>query len=183
MDWQKNILIAAILAVLFMLAIRWNTYQEHHTPVVAPATTSEIPAQTIANASDIPAATTSSSTPNIPSAPSTSLIKVKTDSLLVNIDPVGGDIVRVALPRHLIDLKDPDSPFVLIDNTPEHLYRIQSGLVGANATDTAQGRPTYSVEKSEYALENGKDTLTVDLGLQQGDVKIIKRFTFFAANM
>jgi YidC/Oxa1 family membrane protein insertase len=178
MDWQKNILIAAMLAVLFMLAIRWNTYQEHHAPVVTPATTSEIPAQTAAN-SDIPAATTNTpTTQNIPVAPSTSLIKVSTDSLLINIDPVGGDIVRVALPRHLVDLKNPDSSFVLIDNTPEHLYRIQSGLVGANATDTAQGRPTYSVEKTEYTLENGQNTLTVDLSLQQDQVKVTKRFTF-----
>ena len=180
MDWQKNILIAAILAVLFMLAIRWNTYQESHAPVVAPAATSEIPASTAAKSSDIPSATStaSPSTPNTTAAPTTNLIKVATDSLLVTIDPVGGDIVRVALPRHLIDLKNPDSPFVLIDNTPDHLYRIQSGLIGANGTDTAQGRPTYSVEKSEYILETGKDTLTVDLSLQQGDVKITKRFNF-----
>ncbi|GGY84217.1 membrane protein insertase YidC [Cellvibrio zantedeschiae] len=178
MDWQKNILIAAILAVLFMLAIRWNTYQELHAPLVAPVSTTEIPAAA-AKSSDIPAATANASAPtNVPAAVSTSVIKVATDSLLVNIDPVGGDIVRVALPRHLIDIKNPDSPFVLIDNTPDHLYRIQSGLVGANATDTAQGRPTYSVEKSEYALENGKDTLTVDLSLQQDQVKITKRFTF-----
>lgn len=180
MDWQKNILIAAILAVLFMLAIRWNTYQEQHAPVVAPAATSEIPASTAAKSSDIPSATStaSPSTPTAPAVASTNIIKVATDSLLVSIDPVGGDIVRVALPRHLIDLKNPDSPFVLIDNTPDHLYRIQSGLIGANGTDTAQGRPTYSVEKSEYSLETGKDTLTVDLSLQQGDVKITKRFTF-----
>ena len=180
MDWQKNILIAAILAVLFMLAIRWNTYQESHSPVVAPAETSEIPASTAAKSSDIPSATSTAnpSTPNTTAVPSTNLIKVATDSLLVTIDPVGGDIVRVALPRHLIDLKNPDSPFVLIDNTPDHLYRIQSGLIGANGTDTAQGRPTYSVEKSEYILETGKDTLTVDLSLQQGDVKLTKRFNF-----
>ena len=180
MDWQKNILIAAILAVLFMLAIRWNTYQEQHAPLVAPAATSEIPASTAAKSSDIPSATStaSPSTPTAPAVASTNVIKVATDSLLVSIDPVGGDIVRVALPRHLIDLKNPDSPFVLIDNTPDHLYRIQSGLIGANGTDTAQGRPTYSVEKSEYSLENGKDSLAVDLSLQQGDVKITKRFTF-----
>ncbi len=179
MDWQKNILIAAILAVLFMLAIRWNSYQELHAPVVSPVASTEIPAAVTAKSSDIPAATASSSAPaNVPTPVSTNIIKVSTDSLLVDIDPVGGDIVRVALPRHLIDIKNPDSPFVLIDNTPDHLYRIQSGLVGANATDTAQGRPTYSVEKNEYSLENGKDTLNVDLSLQQGEVKITKRFSF-----
>jgi YidC/Oxa1 family membrane protein insertase len=178
MDWQKNILIAAILAVLFTLAVRWNTYQEQHVAVTTPVTTTEIPAAT-AKSSDIPAATANASAPtNVPAAVSTSVIKVATDSLLVNIDPVGGDIIRVALPRHLIDIKNPDSPYVLIDDTPDHLYRVQSGLVGANATDNAQGRPTFSADKNEYTLENGKDTLTVDLSLQQDQVKITKRFTF-----
>lgn len=178
MDWQKNILIAAILAVLFMLAIRWNTYQELHAPVTAPASTTEIP--TVAKTSDIPSATTApSSVPsNAPVVVPAGLIKVATDSLLVNIDPVGGDIVRVALPRHLVDIKNPDSPYILIDNTADHLYRVQSGLVGANATDTAQGRPTFSVEKTDYVLENGQDKLIVDLSLQQDQVKITKRFTF-----
>ncbi len=44
MDWQKNILIAAILAVLFMLAVRWNSYQEEHAvvaPVVATSSSSQ----------------------------------------------------------------------------------------------------------------------------------------------
>ncbi|RYZ99076.1 MAG: membrane protein insertase YidC, partial [Moraxellaceae bacterium] len=157
MDWQKNILIAAILAVLFMLAIRWNSYQELHAPLATPVSTAEIPAQTITKSSDIPSATTANSSvpTNAPVVVPTGLIKVATDSLLVNIDPVGGDIVRVALPRHLVDIKNPDSPYVLIDNTADHLYRVQSGLVGANATDTAQGRPTFSVEKTDYVLENG----------------------------
>lgn len=180
MDWQKNILIAAILAVLFMLAIRWNTYQELHAPVVAPASTSEIPSQTPATSTDIPAATTNASAPTtiVAPAPTTSVVKVATDSLLVSINPVGGDIVRVALPRHLVDIKNPDSPFVLIDNSSDFLYSAQSGLVGANATDTAQGRPTFNVEKTEYSMENGQDKLTVDLTLQQDQVKITKRFTF-----
>lgn len=178
MDWQKNILIAAILAVLFMLAVRWNTYQEQHAPVT-PNTVAEASTQTVTKASDIPAPTATSAAPaNAPLVSSTSVIKVATDSLLVNINPVGGDIVRVALPRHLVDIKNPDSPFVLIDNSADHLYSAQSGLVGANATDTAQGRPTFSVEKTEFSLENGQDKLTVDLVLQQDQVKITKRFTF-----
>jgi len=179
MDWQKNILIAAILAVLFMLAIRWNTYQEQHAPV-APVSVVESTAPAVTQASDIPApvASSSAASPSVPVEPSTALVKVKTDSLLVNINPVGGDIVRVALPRHLIDIKNPDSPFILIDNTSEHLYSAQSGLIGTNGTDTAQGRPTFNVEKTEYALEDGQNKLVVDLVLQQDQVKITKRYTF-----
>ncbi len=180
MDWQKNILIAAILAVLFMLAIRWNTYQEQHAVVTPSTSVAEASAPTVTKVSDIPApaATTGAPETNAPVATSTAIIKVATDSLLVNIDPVGGDIVKVALPRHLIDIKNPDTPFILIDNRADHVYSAQSGLVGANATDTAKGRPTFSVEKTEFTLDNGQDKLTVDLSLQQDQVKITKRFTF-----
>lgn len=182
MDWQKNILIAAILAVLFTLAIRWNTYQEQHAPV---AVSSPAQAESVTKISDIPAPVTTTAdvkdanaSTAVVAAPSTAIIKVATDSLLVDINPVGGDIVKVALPRHSADIKTPDIPFVLIDNTADHTYVAQSGLVGANATDTEKGRPTFSVEKSQFNLENGQDTLVVDLVLQQDQVKITKRFTF-----
>lgn len=181
MDWQKNILIAAILAVIFMLAVRWHSFEEEHAVAAPSVATTQAASQTITNIGDIlPPAASSSPTSNttLTVAPSKAVIKVATDSLLVNIDPEGGDIVRVALPRHLVDIKNPDSPFVLIDNTSDHRYSVQSGLVGANATDTAQGRPLFSAEKTEYTLDNGQDKLVVDLTLQQDQVKITKRFTF-----
>jgi len=179
MDWQKNILIAAILAVLFMLAIRWNTYQEQHAPGVAATTTAS---QAPAAINDVPTAPAVASNPvpttEITAAAPTTVVQVVTDSLIVEINPVGGDIVKAALPRHSADIKTPDVPFVLINNDANQTYIAQSGIIGPNATDTAQGRPTFSVEKTSYSLENGQDTLTVDLVLQQNQVKITKRFTF-----
>jgi len=176
MDWQKNILIAAILAVLFMLAVRWNHFQEQNSALVT------APAIQTTSASDVPSAPTSGTeATNITAAvtTSTSIIKVTTDSLLVNINLVGGDVTRIALPRHSADIKTPDVPFELVDNSTDHIYSLQSGLVGNNATDTAKGRPTFTAEKAEYTLDKDKDTLVVDLSLQQTpDVKITKRFTF-----
>lgn len=179
MDWQKNILIAAILAVLFMLAIRWNTYQEQHAEIAA-STSSSVSAQAPVTAGDIPAPTgtteTKAEAPAI-TAPSTALINVKTDSLVMSINPVGGDIVKVALPRHWADIKTPDMPFVLMDNASDHIYSAQSGLVGPNATDS-KVRPVFSAEKTEYLMDNNQDSLVVDLHLQQDQVSITKRFTF-----
>lgn len=174
MDWQKNILLAAILAVLFTLAIRWNGYQQQHTP---PTTT---PVTQTTGTGDIPAsATTTGEIKDVTAnAPSTAPIKVITDSLVVEISPVGGDIIKVALPRHSADIKTPDIPFVLIDSSSDHTYVVQSGIVGVNATDTAKNRPTFSVDKSEYKLEDGSETLAVDLILEQEQVKITKRFIF-----
>jgi YidC/Oxa1 family membrane protein insertase len=178
MDWQKNILMAAILAVLFMLAIRWNNYQDAHSPVTTTTSSSSI------NTSDIPTPASSlvvESTTAVSTA-SINTIKVVTDSLIVDISPIGGDIIKVALPKHSENLSTPEIPFVLIDNTTDKTYIAQSGIVGVNGTDNAQGRPTYSVEKSEFILEKNENKIIVDLHLQQGQIEITKRFTFTRGN-
>lgn len=182
MDWQKNLLIAAILATLLMLVIRWHEFQENlptQTPVATQATTnnSAIPTASVAS-SDIPVAANTPAEAEKTTLASTQLISVKTDSFDLVINPLGGDIVQLALPRHFLKLDTPDQPFVLLDNRDHHTYLAQSGLIGANGTDTAQGRPLFSSEKTEYTLEEGEQQLVVDLLLQQGQVTITKRFTF-----
>jgi len=185
MDWQKNLLVAAILATLLLLVIRWHEYQEKlpTQPAVAAQTTSaantssDAPVSTATNG-EIPTATNSvPETTTVPVA-APQLISVKTDSLDVVINAQGGDVVKVALPRYYAKLDTPDQPFLLLDSHDSHVYVAQSGLVGANGTDTAQGRPVFSSEKSAYQLADGQDQLQVDLVLHQGDVKITKRFTF-----
>ncbi|ACE84210.1 membrane protein insertase YidC [Cellvibrio japonicus] len=182
MDWQKNLLLAAIAAVILMLFIRWNHFQEQlpqhqagNTPAgssiaaIAPDSNGDIPSA-VPTASDTPQATADSS--------KVELIQVKTDNLLVTINPLGGDIASVSLPRHFAKLNTPDEPFVLLDNRNNHTYVSQSGLIGTNGTDTAQGRPLFNSSSTSYELKEGSDGLVVDLTLQQGAVNITKRFSF-----
>lgn len=178
MDWQKNILIAAILAVLFTLAVRWNTQQEHQAAVAQAAASSTPSSAQVADVPTPPPAAAPTDAPAAPAVVDKAPIQVKTDSLVVTINPVGGDIVKIALPKHSADISTPDVPFVLVDNNSEHTYVIQSGLVGANGTDNAQGRPTFAVTEHNYELKDGQDKLVVDLTLEQFQVKITKRFTF-----
>jgi len=182
MDWQKNLLIAAIIAVLFMLVIRWNDFQESLPSAQAPVTSAQ--QQTDFGASSAAANTDIPSLPGavteVPqtTAASNAVIKVVTDSLIVDIDPLGGDIVQVALPRHYDALNTPDIPFQLLDNRDHHIYVAQSGLIGANGTDSAAGRPVFTSAQSEYRLQDGQDKLAVDLVFQQGQTTITKRYTF-----
>lgn len=183
MDWQKNLLIAGILATLLLLVIRWHEYQEN---LPAPVASSSQASSSIAADANVPAATG-----EIPVAANAqvseadkakqaqqNLISVKTDSLNVIINPLGGDIVEVALPRHYAKLDTPDQPYVLLDNRDNHTYVAQSGLIGLNGTDTAQGRPLFTSAQQQYQLTEGNNELQVDLLLQQGEVKITKRYTF-----
>ncbi len=189
MDWQKNLLLAAMAAVIFMLVIRYGEFQENYQPPVTQSTTQQ-PSNTgaeAASASDIPSAPTEApadaDTGDSPEnlQPGTEPIHISTDTLDVVIDPRGGDIVRVALPRHYREIDTPDDPFVLMDNTQGRVYTAQSGLVGPNGTDSQKtgGRPLFASESRDYRLQEGQDSLQVDLTHTQASGAIItKRFTF-----
>lgn len=172
------------MAVLLMLFIRWHDFQEQRPQPTASTSTSSAATDTgipAAVSDDVPKASASAEvSAEQPATPvSKQLIQVKTDSLLVTINPLGGDIVSLSLPRHYDKLDTPDQPFVLLDNRDNHTYISQSGLIGANGTDDKpQGRPLFSSEKVEYQLADGENQLVVDLLLQQDGVKITKRFTF-----
>ncbi|MFC3114784.1 membrane protein insertase YidC [Cellvibrio fontiphilus] len=181
MDWQKNLLIAAILATLLMLVIRWHEFQEQLPAPAAVASQTSSSAATGSvpvSSSEIPVAANESTETAKADLAATQLITVKTDSFELTINPLGGDIVQLALPRHFLKLDTPDQPFVLLDNRNNHTYLAQSGLIGANGTDTAAGRPLFRSEQQQYELTEGQNELVVDLHLQQGEVKITKRFTF-----
>ncbi|WP_347329856.1 membrane protein insertase YidC [Marinimicrobium locisalis] len=189
MDWQKPLLIAAMCAVVFTLVIRWNDFQQTQAELNQPSESANAASQ--AAEGDVPnVARDSEELPNAPgssqdvpptansSPTSAQAVRVQTDKLIVKIDPRGGDLVYSALRDHHAELNEPDNPYVLLNQTSLQTYVAQSGLVGANATDTSEGRPVFNSTQQRYSLDQGQDELQVDLTLQQGDVTITKRYTF-----
>jgi YidC/Oxa1 family membrane protein insertase len=84
------------------------------------------------------------------------------------IDRLGGDIVRVQLPRFPVSIDQPKDPFLLLDRRSDHVYVAQSGLIGRDGPDGAGQRPLYDVRGSEVDLSNGGDlTLTT---IDGGDI-------------
>src|SRR5690606_27855005 len=110
--------------------------------------------------------------------PATELMRVLTASSDAPSDPRGGDTGRAALPRHYAALDTPAGPFLLPGSPDHHTYIAQSGLIGANGTDTQAGRPIFNAEQRQYTLADDQKTLTVDLTFQQDQVNITKRYTF-----
>ncbi len=182
MDWQKNLLLAAMAAVVIMLIMRWDDFQQAKIasqPVQEQASasaTGDIP-NPIASASDVPQSTDASDSSS--QQASEQSIQVNTDALQVRINTKGGDVTHVALPQHYAEIDTPDQPFVLIENNTSETYSLQSGLIGQNGTDSSSGRPVFSSEATEYSLAEGADTLVVDLTHQQDSATITKRFTFY----
>ena len=185
MDWQRNLLIVAIVAVLALLFIRWNDFQAQRNVARAPVASDQIVVPEVAQGSvQMPAPGAGASA--IPStavqepeetAPTASrLVTVTTDNLEIVIDTYGGDIVRAALLKFPRTLEEGSDPTVILNRTNGHTYIAQSGLIGRDGTDTNQGRAQFSVAADSFRLAPGADELSVDLVAHQGDVKITKRF-------
>ncbi|TVP92210.1 MAG: membrane protein insertase YidC [Pseudomonadaceae bacterium] len=201
MNMQRNILIAALLVLTYMMVLQWNrdygqpdlsdsvdeTEQQVEAmdlPSMGPGedrqttdnggASDDVPVAVEPTDVDIPA-----SVPTEPVAASSDLIRVQTDAFNLSIDPRGGDIVSISLPLYPRHRDRPDLPFQLLEQSSNRLYIAQSGLTGRNGPDAREsGRPLFSAEASEFTLAEGEDSLQVDLYFSENDITYIKRFTF-----
>lgn len=201
MDLTKFGLYTALAIVTYLMLLQW---QEDYPPTIDDGSSSRVEIPQIPNAqggsqagddlpSDIPAnapavATNNpSDTPTVAavSNPSTAgttstadLISVRTDTFDIRIDPVGGDIVHLALPLYLKQIDVADDPFVLLDNQPGREYIAQSGLIGANGVDS-DGRAIYRAASTSYSMSESADSLNVDLTTTTDDgIEVTKRYGF-----
>ncbi len=188
MDIKRTILIVALAVVSYVMVLKWNQdYGQAALPtqtVAASSTTATALPDTVSgnnasNSADVPSANADTSTPTeTPVAASKDLIRVKTDVLDIAIDPQGGDIAQLRLPKYPRRQDHPDVPFQLFDNGNERTYLAQSGLTGVDGPDArSAGRPVFSTEKKTYELAPGQDQVVVDLKFSENGVNYIKRFT------
>ena len=197
MDFQRLLIIGAIAVLSFMLLTEWVAFKEDHT--VAPQTASRIttsfedgPAEIpdaigqsdLASEDDIPVAAPNgiqdgTETPVLAQkAPKGRIIQVRTGTLQLAIDLRGGDIVEIALSKHLEKLDNPDQPFILLEQNEHRTYIAQSGLIGPNGIDKEK-RAEFSSTSNNYTLSVGEESLQVDLNWSNdAGLNIIKRFTF-----
>lgn len=189
----RVLIIIAMLITAYLLVLAWrddyanpnkpaNSASQTTTTVVDNAS-GDLPNVTAASG-DLPAATASGQatngdvpqTGNTPPVETKNLISVQTDRYDIKIDPQGGDVVYAALKQYNATLGSTE-PFVLLENNNTRTYTAQSGLIGVNGIDTADGRAEYDYDKNSYVMEE-QDSLTVPLTYRQGDVTITKTFTF-----
>ncbi len=188
MDIKRTILIVALAIVSYVMVLKWNQdYGQAALPTqntaastVAPGLPDGVPAGNAGASADVPSANAETSAAELaPVAVSKDLIRVKTDVLDLAIDPVGGDIVQLNLPKFPRRQDHPEIPFQLFDNGGERVYLAQSGLTGVNGPDARPtGRPLYAADQKGYQLADGQEQLVVDLKFSDNGVNYIKRFSF-----
>lgn len=202
-EWQRPVLLLAMAVVGVLLLIEWQDFQKRRMPAVETTTTVTTPSadsvfpvesspadqdnqnstDTVPVVSNTVAAMDTIPTTDVTNpAPSKRLIEVKTDTQTVMIDTVGGDIVKVALPKYPVSIDSPNEPLILLNRNDSNLYIAKSGLVGGsvNVGQINNVKPlNFQASKYDYILPTGQDKIVVDLTMQlRPDVSVIKRFTF-----
>lgn len=169
MDFQRLLLLAVFSVSTLMLWENWQVYQQPHR---APQTISSQPVNSTMEVSKPPV--DSAIDPVITSDATGRSITVKTDTLLVEINTIGGDIGRVELLKHK-DVDDSTKPFVLLRQDKNSIYTTQSGLIGTNLPNH---KTIYAADQTTYELADKAKTLEIQLTSQSDRAKITKTLIF-----
>ena len=198
-DIQRIVLLIGLAVVGYLMVLAWNN--DYHRPVAIPSVSHapavEAPggaAPASGAVSDVPSAESRPATPNsdVPepvaaepterprtaAASDDRLIRIDTRTLSVWVDRLGGDIVRVQLPRYPLSVDQPDVPYLLLDNGGGRTYVAQSGLIGRDGPDAGATRPLYSADAAAYDLRASGGTVV--LRADVGGARIEKRLSFAA---
>lgn len=184
MDFQRIILIGALLFTLLMI---WEAWQEDYVrPKTEPAVASEsAPAGADTPAApDAPPRQATAAPADTPAGPasvtSATRVNVTTDVLRAEIDTVGGDVRRIELLAYPVAADKPDQPVVLLNDRPGELFIAQTGLLpGASQSLPAPSHHArFTAERANYTLAEGDDSVTVRLAWRQDAVEVIKTLTF-----
>ena len=194
MNFIRLGLYTALALVTYLMLLKWQEdYPQtiEQASAIEPVTQSQLPqiAQT-----DVPAVTAltagepavSADVPSLPAEPRAeqtvaapeTLVTVKTETFVLSINTVGGDIEYLALPKYLKALEPNSDPFVILSNAAGQTYTAPSGLIGRDGIDS-DSRARYRVEKTDYVMGADQQTLDVDLTFTTSEgVDITKRFSF-----
>jgi YidC/Oxa1 family membrane protein insertase len=185
---QRILLLVALAATAYLLVLAWNNdYIKPRvppggaSPPVATTPLAEAP-DTFAEAREVStegsAAATNTATEPVSEKPTSTadrIVKVTTAAMEVWIDRLGGDIVRVQLPRYPVSIDQPDEPFLLLDSRPDHVYVAQSGLGGRDGVDGAGRRPLFDAAHAEFDFRSGGE---LRLTTVENSIEIAKVFAF-----
>jgi len=182
MESQRSFLIIGLALVSFLL---WQSWQKDYGPQpVVPIeqqqtqeTSQGVPSFNENGSEDVPSSDSVPAAQPIAAAQSSNrIIEVKTDTLDLRIDLLGGDVVSADLLKFPVE-QGSDIPYSLL-RSGNGLYVAQSGLIGAQGPDaSSSGRPVYNAQSDYYEMTG--DTLVIPLTWKNNQgLSVTKTFTF-----
>ena len=117
-------------------------------------------------------------TPNVETPASAGKVRVTTDVLVLDIDLMGGTLVRAALPGYPLIKGQPEPVVLFNQDSPETNYVLQSGLSGVNGAASPTHVAVLQTAANSYQLQPGQDELRVPLTWSGNGVTVTKTFIF-----
>jgi YidC/Oxa1 family membrane protein insertase len=197
MQLQRTILwVIFTMSLLFL----WDAWQKHQG---RPSLFGPAPASTTAPAGGQPAApgapakvdntvptVSQAAVPAAPAAPGSvpsaagatpaggpAPVRITTDVLVVDVDPLGGELQRAELRRYIATDKA-DEKVELLAERPGHVYVAQSGLVGPGGAAFPTHRTPFVLQDGPRTLADGQNELTVTMTAESGGAKVARHLTF-----
>jgi YidC/Oxa1 family membrane protein insertase len=202
MDIQRIVIYAGLAIVSYLMILAWN--DDYNQPQQAQSTQQQ---ETVSRSGDtddltLPGSSSQTSENGSQSAleefatpedgaqiqssgntdiqASNKLITVRTDVYKLTIDRIGGNLIETSLLQYDRSMDSKESLRVLT-NTSQRTYIMESGLIGKNGVDSRGNKQgaVYQTAANEYVLEEGEDSLTVNLELTtESGVRVTKQYTF-----
>ncbi|MGA2549455.1 MAG: membrane protein insertase YidC [Burkholderiaceae bacterium] len=190
-DTRRMILWVIFSMSLFGLWDSWQHFNGHSSIFFGPSQTAPALPKGIPN--DLPAASRALNpgapanpvaagaiqdgalAPSVGAATPIQTVSIRTDVLVVDVSSSGASIDRVELLKHR-DTLDPKKNMVLLEDTAEHVYVAQTGLVGAPGLPSHH--TNFNVVPGPTSLQDGQDQLEVSFQAESGGVRLVKTLIF-----
>ncbi len=197
MDNLRLILVFSLVLVSLLL---WQAWQEDYGPssnnaITATSTkeqaitSTEVPTTAGAGETAIPdvKASAGKEIPAVAETPaagtkaetSGKIISIKTDLFNLELDTKGGTVKNLYLRDYPLSLDSPDEKFHLMKPVSPGLFIAQSGLIGEEKDQVPTHESEYKVKSQSFEMEDGKDSLSVDLSWSHpSGITVTKRYSF-----
>ena len=174
MDNQRFFLLLLLIVLGMFIVQAWQAdYGTEPSEVVEPNQADgvappavDVPDPNFAQPASEPAFTAPATTA------STSLVTLSSDVLLLQIDPKGASIVRGELLQYPIASKNPDKPFVLLEESAAKVFVADSGLITEN--DAVDHHVSYRPVDTEIEMSAADDRVAASFVYQNGSVEVVK---------
>ena len=193
MDNLRIILISALVFILFLM---WQAWQEDYgTPTAPPATAQQGPSTTPETPGEPGATDTDLDVPSAPAPAAGSAaatgpaavpadrvaaadtVRIETDLLRLEVDTRGGVIRSLELKEYPVSLEQPDTPVQLFEVSPAQFYVAQTGLLGEGFAPSHHHE--FRAVRDSYVLAEGSDRLEVPLVAEsETGVRVTKTLVF-----
>ncbi len=192
---MDNLRLFLVCTLGLILALLWQAWEADYGPKPASQPVAQSAAPNSGNPTAIPTVPTATQgvpTPAVGSGsdlvptPATmgkmtkaNTLNVVTDLYNLEIDPAGGTIVSVRLNDYPEFLGDENNKFQLMRPQAPDKFIAQSGLIAGEGVSAPNHEALYQSSSTRYQMDEGKDSLEVDLlWVSEDKVKVTKRFIF-----